>query len=445
MQGVTRTRRTPVVCGIDIGSTNTKTVALTGDSTVVARVQRPTPRSISDLSVDADQLRRMVEGMLLELCGSRYVLAAACTVGVGEDGILVDDRGAPRGPALTWFDPRRARLFGQMQPFLRDEPAAGVADDAARTMVGWSWARQEGQVRDAAAWVALTDHVGAWWSGRPFMSDTLAARTAAWNGHGRHWIDERVVLTLGDERLLPPVVATGALVGDLRSAELLAADVVAPDAVVVAGGHDHPVGGWAIDQVDSGAILDSMGTAEVVVGQSPDRLDRTDTIDVAPGIRQPGTSVLCVEELTRNIEWASLDPDVGAALRALVSGDAAPDGSLHGDAFIAGVRGGVRPRYALDAPAAPGSRASAVLGALARLGTSALDDVASVMPAGSVTYVAGGWSRATGWLAIKEQISGRELRPVREPEVSAIGAAMLAAAAIGWDVSADAVLGTGGH
>ncbi|NKF33363.1 hypothetical protein HER21_43850, partial [Pseudomonas sp. BGM005] len=57
-------------------------------------------------------------------------------------------------------------------------------------------------------------------------------------------------------------------------------------AIVVAGGHDHPIGGWAADQLSPGAVLDSMGTAEVVVAQSREgRIDRRNHVEVAPGIR----------------------------------------------------------------------------------------------------------------------------------------------------------------
>jgi len=438
---VAPTHRLPIVCGIDIGSTNTKVVAVDPRSTVVARTQRATPRDPADLSIDAGGLRTLVEDMVIEVCGDSYAVVATSGVGVGEDGVPLDAALSPLAPALAWFDPRRSRMFTSIRDHLIDRPSVGVTPDPARTVVGWRWAHQEGQLARAASWVSVTDSVGAAWSGRAFMSDTIAARTAAWDGDTRSWIPESVNATLGNLDLLPPVLSAGTVVGSLRSDRLADAGCVGADAVVVVGGHDHPVGGWAVDRIAPNAILDSMGTAEVVVAQSRSRLHRTPTIDVAPGVGHPGTSLLCVEEFTRNVEWASLDPAVAVELRNLVVGVSTPDPAFDSDAFITGGPGGGRPRYSLDAPAAPLARASAVLGALARVGADAIRDVAALMPETAPVYVAGGWSRARGWVAIKERVTDQQMRVVEEPEVAAVGAAILAAEAIGWQISASDALG----
>ena len=123
------------------------------------------------------------------------------------------------------------------------------------------------------------------------MSDTLAARTAAWDGHSRRWVDERVAASIGTAALLPSVHRAGDIVGDFVSSRLSMAGVIGTDAVVVAGGHDHPVGGWGVHEMDPASILDSMGTAEVVVAQAPTAgIWHSADIDVAPGIRSTGTT-----------------------------------------------------------------------------------------------------------------------------------------------------------
>ena len=140
------------------------------------------------------------------------------------------------------------------------------------------------------------------------------------------------------------MVSTGQVTGEFRSPTLWAAGVIAQDAIVVAGGHDHPIGGWGVDQMVPGAVLDSMGTAEVVVAQSPvPGVMRHDFVDVAPGICSSGTTVLRVEELMRNVEWASQDPAVAAGIRSLLNGSVAPVDVLDSDYFIPGRRGGGSP------------------------------------------------------------------------------------------------------
>ncbi len=427
--------RVPVACGVDIGTTNAKIVALDPEGAVVSRVRRDTPRDDDGLSIDALTLLRVIEEMVDELCGSRYEVHAICTAGVGEDGVLIDSGRQPLVPALAWFDPRRKGVFRAISPGLGDEDAFDVVNDPVQTLVGWTWATAQPRTEDAVSWIALADFAGMSWSGRPFISDTLASRTGAWRSRDRLWAVERVLQTLGSTELLPPLIPAGEIVGDLVSPRLSASGVIAGDAITVAGGHDHPVGGWGADQLMPGVVLDSMGTAEVVVAQSRvPGLERAATLDVAPGIQSPGTTVLRVEELGRNVRWASQDPAVAEQLAAVLSGRTSPEPVLQSGYFMPGNRGGGRPSYAANAPRDPLARASAVLGAMALRGREAVDAVRQCTTDCSGTLLAGGWVRSPGWLAIKSDVNGCDVAVIEEPEVTAVSAALLAAQARGWTV-----------
>ncbi|NQX36416.1 FGGY family carbohydrate kinase [Herbiconiux sp. VKM Ac-2851] len=436
------TLRTPVSCGVDIGSTNAKVVALDRDGTVVARAVRRTPRDPEGLWIDGDALFAAVEEMVLEVCGLRFEVHAVCCAGVGEDGVLVDADRRPLTRALAWFDPRRGGIFRELAPLLDGEAGFDTEADPVRTLVGWSWARRQPGSGAASAWVALSDLPGVRWSGHPFISDTLASRTGAWRSLDRAWAMDRVDLTLGSGELLPAVVATGDTVGAFDSPGLRSAGVLATDAVVVAGGHDHPIGGWGVDQLVPGAVLDSMGTAEVVVAQAPGPVAvRPEAVDVAPGIRSHGTTLLRVEELSRNVEWAAQDPAVAHQLRALLEGGVAPLPLLEEGLFEPGRRGGGRPSYALGAPQDPLARASAVLGALACAGRDAVDAVREGLAGGREVRLAGGWVRSPGWVEIKTAVNGYRTAVILEPEVTAVGAALLAARARGWQPDPARALG----
>jgi xylulokinase len=426
--------RLPVACGVDVGSTNVKVIALDPAGRIVGRASRATPRDPEQLSIDASTVFASIEEMIVEVCGERYEVHAVSSAGVGEDGVLVDERLHPLTQALAWFDPRRQRIFRGLQPFLEvDDETFDAESDAVRTLVGWAWARMQSLDGEARSWVALADIAGVVWTGRTFLSDTLASRTGAWRSIDRRWAVDRVAVTLGAIELLPVVVATGDVVGPLHSPTLQAAGILAPDALVVAGGHDHPIGGWAAHQLAPGAVLDSMGTAEVIVAQSPGgRVDRESHVEVAPGIRSSGTTLLRVEELTRNVDWASQDPEVAAALRGLMSGSVEPGAALDSDYFVPGTRGGMTPAYALGAPSDPHARASAVLGALARAGRDAVDAVRGELGGPHGVWLAGGWVRSRGWVDIKTGVNGYATVAIPEPEVTAVGTALLAATAIGW-------------
>lgn len=438
-------RREPVVCGVDIGSTNVKVVALDRGGTVVARAGRPTPRDADGLVIDGTVLAELVDTLIIETCGTTYAAHALCTVGVGEDGLLLDAGLRPLSPALAWFDPRRQGILRELRAQLDDDATFDVTNDAAQTLIGWAWARRQPGAEAGRTWSAIADLPAVRWSCRPFLSDTLASRTGAWRATTRAWALDRVALTLGSDELLPPVLATGDIAGPLRSPELRSAGVVADDAIVVVGGHDHPIGGWAVGLMVPHAVLDSMGTAEVVVTQAPSApMAPRGRVDVAPGIGGPGTTVLRVVELARNVAWAAQDPAVARWIDALLAGSAEPEPVLDAGYFRPGRRGGRQPSYALSVPRDPRARASAVLGALALAGRQSVQAVCGGADDLAAVRLAGGWTRSPGWIAIKEAVNGYRAETVAEPEVTAVGAALMAARARGWDPDPALALGGAG-
>ncbi|MGF6099278.1 FGGY-family carbohydrate kinase [Pseudomonas sp. 18175] len=432
--------RAPAVLGVDIGSTNSKVVVVDMSGWVVSRCSRPTPRGTSDLSVSAEVLLETLEDMVIEACGAHYGIQAIAIAGIGEDGVLVDSKLMPVVPALAWFDPRRNAIFEKIERHFAPNVDMGVATDPSRALAGWVWALEQPNTESAQTWLALTDFAASRWAETPFISDTLAARTGAWNVNSGTWDTGRVNLCLGSASFLPPVRKTGDVIGELRSRRLAEAGVVLPEAVVVAGGHDHPIGGWGVTQMHRGAVLDSMGTAEVVVAQASSLVVGNQDLDVAQGICGNARTLLTVQELNRNVDWASQDLEVNRALRMIISGKLKPDNFLDSDCFIVGGRGGSSPSFSVDSPLCPISKASAVAGALSRAGNDAVKRVAQYMPANAAFYCAGGWARSPGWLSLKQSLSDAELRVIAEPEVTAVGAALLAAAAIGCDVDASVAL-----
>jgi hypothetical protein len=82
------------------------------------------------------------------------------------------------------------------------------------------------------------------------------------------------------------------------------------------------------------------------------------------------------------------------------------------------------------------ARASATLGALIELGGYVIRQVVDTVDSRDPVYVAVGWARLYGWTEIKRTITGIDTIPVAEPGVTAVGAALLVAAAFDWTTDA---------
>ncbi|MBS7538046.1 FGGY-family carbohydrate kinase [Ancylobacter lacus] len=400
------------LCGIDIGTTNLKVVLMDEAGRCLWSRAVPTPRIAfrGGVATDAGHLLDAVEALVIEgwrAAGGGRPLRALAATGVGEDGVGLDAGLRPTGPALPWFDARATREAAELARHPAVDGHIGLPITPDRTVAKWLWLRRHAPelLAGATGWVALTDYPATVWSGVAFMSRTLAARTAAYNVFSRDWIPSLVQAAGAPP--LPPVRDAGTVIGTVSGGALRASGAADAQTLVVAGGHDHPVAAAAIRRSDPLARIDSLGTANVVYGE-------TQSVP-APGLHPPlalsvpvraapGLACLGVFELA-----AHLAPD--AAARAALE-PALAARRLEG-APMAG--GAVRDRLEEASLAA-----RHMFRAMDRLG----------VPPGPI-YATGGWSRSRGFMELRASVLGAPLHVVDEPELTALGAALLAAEGAG--------------
>jgi len=56
-------------------------------------------------------------------------------------------------------------------------------------------------------------------------------------------------------------------------------------------------------------------------------------------------------------------------------------------------------------------------------------------------FATGGWTRSPGWMAARRSLDRRPLEVLPEPEVTAVGAALIAGDALGWSQNVSNALG----
>lgn len=432
-----------VIGGIDVGTTNTKVMLVDHAGSVLTRVSRPTARVSDGVGVctNADKLFDGIETMIIEAVqgiGVGATLDALCVTGVGEDGCPVGADHRPRDVAIAWNDRRAdalAAVMAQRAPW--QDGRSSVPLDGTRTAAKWAWLRAErGTVLTDATWIALTDYPAVRWTGVPFMSESLATRTACYDVDRRTWQSSRLVDC--GAPALPVIRRGGTVIGHVTDGRILREGIATPATAIVAGGHDHPVAASAVCGDGSLAVLDSLGTCELLYVE-PSTLPpvKPDTLFASSlPIRGDGHALLGVMELSACLEplLSIEDRGIGKLMRGIMNGEPVPPKAVAVDA---------EPFFPwMDARAfvATGdavSRVRAVLDGCACYTRAMLDELDCTVGKIGNVFVSGGWARSMSFLGARADVIRRTLRRVDEPQLSAYGSALLAARARGTAVSTD--------
>lgn len=406
-----------LVCGIDIGTTNLKVALFDGDGRPVWIRTEPTPRARDELGpvTDAAALLRLIETMIVrgwtEL-GRPEPIAAISSAGVGEDGLYVDANLDPLGPVIPWFDLRARAEADELSAGPAATPRTGIAMEPTRTAAKWLWAARHQPERVAAAgsWLSLTDYPLARWAGSPFISDTLASRTGCFDAGTAEWLAP--LLHASAAPSLPRIVSAGTVIGTVQSTELRRSGAANDTTLLVAGGHDHPVAAHAIHRLAPDARVDSMGTANVVYGDAP-RFEVTEfdpLISFMASIEGPEKiACLGVFEFTAAVNRFPGGMDAVREVLAL--------SEMPGKPSVPTAPPFANERQLLEWATMNARR---MLWRLSGFG----------VPKGPI-YATGGWSRSRALLELRASIFGEPVHAPKEKELSVLGAALFALAAVG--------------
>lgn len=405
-------------CGVDIGTTNLKITLIDEEFRVLWKRVVATPRTSDEygIATDPDAVLRAIENLIVEGClsvSASGLLAAISTTGVGEDGFCVDGKLRPLSPAIPWFDGRAKDQAERISESAEETPKAGIKMDPSRSGSKWLWMRehQPEVLKRAAYWVAIADYPLIKWSGRPFMSETLAARTGCFDVEYRRWIS--TLLSRCSAPPLPEVLRAGVAVGSLRNGALVEAGVGTEKTLIVAGGHDHPVAASAIRRIEPDARVDSIGTANVVYGETRQTAISAfhPCLCFVPPVRAVnGLGCLGVFEFSNAVK------PLEAALRSVLAMPSIPGEPL-AESNQPKLDDVLNVRRLLEHACFQSKRMFSAMDALG-------------VPS-AATYVTGGWSRSNSFLKLRASVYGAPIILLGEQEPSVVGAALLAAEASG--------------
>ncbi len=406
----------PIDCGIDIGSTNLKIILVTDEGEILGVHATETPRVEDSFGKVTDPLNliTLLEDMIIDCwqdVAQGQALRSITSVGVGEDGFGVDANLNPTGYCIPWFDHRANLEAMELKSQFNMSDRTGIAIASDRSIAKWLWMHHNwpNNLASAKTWVTLTDYPAIYWSGQLFMSASLAPRTAAYDVFKREWIDE--LLTASYALPIPPILGAGSRVGAVKRGKLLSSAAVNNKTVIAVGGHDHPAAANVVRSYDQHALVDSLGTANLLYAESQSVQPGQYSDDVAisiPPEAKDGHSLLGVLEFAAALNATGASK---AEIRAFLENDRLEGEPNEPDSTSLPIK----LRRSIETQC---FHARSIMNEMQRLGVEL-----------GPIYSTGGWSRSKGLMSLRASIFGQSLYIIDDIELSALGAVQYGAKA----------------
>jgi xylulokinase len=432
-----------VFLGVDIGTSSMKTIVVDADGIVLARgtadypSSRPAPLMVEQHPEDWTRaLRHCIDELSPAL---RLRITAIGVVGHVPTLVAVDENGTAVRPALIWQD-NRAEVQAKVLA-----GALGDAEPLIGTALPWAPSQLPAKLRWLAehepATVATTrwvlqpkDVLNLWLTG--------VAATDRWSSKGLCRVDSGraaspIIAACGwTDAVIPPAVDPWSILGTIEPARARLLGL--PADVVVAGGWTDAMGAFlAVGGFDAPTGVVLTGTSEIV-GVSAENAVARDGIYLVP--RPVAPLVLAygpTQSSGASLAWISRETGlpVGTAL------DAAAAASGTAPTFVPYLDGERAPLWSpavrglflgLDSAHTKGHLVRAVVEGVALSARHVLDE-AERMSGERVSHVnvGGRGIDHPAWLAARSGALDRELHLHQEDNLSALGAAMTAAMALG--------------
>lgn len=265
-----------IYIGIDVGTTNLKVMTFDENGNQLSVYSEPTPcKPLGNRSAEMDPavIWRIVKKGLK--CVSSSVNGVIRSIGVssmGESGVLCDEDGRPLYPFIVWYDVRPQKMLEKFMEHMSPEEVfleTGQIPAVKYGLMKLLWIKEQYPelYKKAVHWLSVEDWILYCLTGKYATDYSIAARTMAFNPATKGWSD-KILSTAGvNKNMFPKPYPGGTQIGLIKPE--LAEELRLPrDTTVSTGGHDHACAAIAVNILEDNCVLDSMGTAEVLMTAS---------------------------------------------------------------------------------------------------------------------------------------------------------------------------------
>lgn len=316
--------------GIDLGTTNTKALALSKSGEVVFECSHPTTVNTVPTGgeIDAKQLAVDLFHLLQDvIAGVKRVSDEPITgiglTGMAEAGCLVSREDEPLTPILLWYDRRGADESEELRPEYEEllTSVSGIRMSNVATIYKLAWLKKHhpSLFSRGCRWFGVPEWAGWLLTAEHYTDRTLAVRTGAYSLKTNDWSPEVLNIMRLDPALFPPVIP-------VRNQNLLISPEIAaylglPETVrVTVAGHDDMAAAYGAG-LSHRVWVDSTGTAEGLVALTAQMPDPRQTVrnrmSIAPWYEENhwaliagvGTSGSLLAELRKQtgLDFAQID------------------------------------------------------------------------------------------------------------------------------------------
>jgi xylulokinase len=463
LSAVVAARSTPLLVGLDVGTTNVKALIVRPNGETVAlataeqEIDYPHPGWASHNPERIWELCCQVLREAVSRTPDPRNIVGIAVASMGEAGVTLDQQGEPTHDVIAWFDRRTVQQTDQFSAQIAADELFAITGAELQPIytapkLMWireaqpdAWARTR-KFLNVSAYIAF--RLGAGMA----QDHSLASRTGLFDLRTRDWNDRLLAIAGMRRDLFAALAPGGTRIGTLSRSAAEATRL--PEGVAIGmAGHDHLCGAFAAGAIRRGDILDSIGTAEGLMVGLDQPVD--DVTMGGQGFTQ-GAHVVpdqyyglgAVYTAGASYEWARQTFGDGQSHEDVIAGArSVPVGSL-GAMFLPHLRLAMFPRLDSRARGAfigltTDITAAALIRAVlegiafeARAGFGPLARYAR-LPELTDIKVIGGTSRNQLLIEIKASVMNACHHVLDLDEASALGAAMLAGMAAGVFSSAD--------
>ena len=291
------TARTPVLVGIDMGTTSFKAIATDLDGAVLGQAGQATPWIVEEngnVHADIDafvDVAVQVMAQAAERCAVPVEVLGIGITGMAETGVVVDGSGAAVTPAMAWYDQRGAEELAALPQEFRDEFQAvtGLAAKAECSFSKLLWLTGQGfSIQPGMRWANVLEYVAFALTGSLFTEPSLASRTGLLDqGSIAAWPTTLEMIGT-DATFLPESRSAGVSFGRVHAE----APEILRNAHVSVAGHDHLVGSVGAGAIGGDDLYDSCGTADVILRTLPRTLTNEERASLVASGLSAGRHVL---------------------------------------------------------------------------------------------------------------------------------------------------------